>query len=195
MELMILRKNGYKPFSHCEEISTMEGLPSSMGSVYGKLFFNFSEMTENCENAIFCCTETSPEDLTRISHSVGAISARGGMTSHLSVIARGLGLPAVVGINYQIDRKNKRLIYNHKSYPEQSYIFLDGTKGKVYISLKPIYIQTEYIPSSHSYDILKSIYKTIEEISIIDVFKQYSIDFQVKIATIHNALNSIKFTL
>ncbi len=112
------------------------GLPASPGAVSGRIVFSSqsaSALKAKGEAAILVRLETSPEDISGIHDSAGVMTVRGGMTSHAAVIARGLGLPCVVGVNsVNINLSEKTLTSRDgRKFLEGEKITLDGTRGQV----------------------------------------------------------------
>ena len=112
------------------------GLPASPGAVSGRVAFSSqsaSVMATKGEFPILVRVETSPEDIAGIHDSVGVLTSRGGMTSHAAVIARGLGLPCVVGVSsLTINLGDKSLVFDDgRKFNEGDVITLDGTIGEV----------------------------------------------------------------
>jgi pyruvate,orthophosphate dikinase len=119
------------------------GLPASPGAAVGKIVFNsddakiFSE--EKGEDVVLVRLETSPEDIEGMHVSRGILTARGGMTSHAAVVARGMGKCCISGCSeLQIDEKNKKLKINGIELKELDYITLDGTTGEFYQGKLPV---------------------------------------------------------
>ena len=76
--------------------------------------------------------ETSPEDLEGMNIARGILTARGGMTSHAAVVARGMGKCCVSGAGaLKINYKNRTMTVNGKEYKEGDWITLNGTTGKI----------------------------------------------------------------
>jgi pyruvate,orthophosphate dikinase len=120
-----------------------KGLPASPGAAVGKIVFTADEATEwvnqEDENVILVRVETSPEDIEGMHVSEGFLTARGGMTSHAAVVARGMGKPCVAGCSdLVIDEKNKELRIGENKLKEGDYLTLDGTTGEVFIGQLPI---------------------------------------------------------
>lgn len=112
------------------------GLPASPGAVSGRIAFSSQAaniINSKGEPAILVRIETSPEDIAGIHDSVGVLTSRGGMTSHAAVIARGLGLPCVVGVNtLSMNISEKTMLSDDgKKFKEGDFITLDGTVGEV----------------------------------------------------------------
>lgn len=113
-----------------------KGLPASPGAATGKIVFHADEAEEwvkKGEKVILCRIETSPEDLRGMTVSEGIMTARGGMTSHAAVVARGMGKCCVASANdIQINYKTKTIAINNKILKEGDWISLDGSTGLVY---------------------------------------------------------------
>ncbi|MDD7305745.1 MAG: pyruvate, phosphate dikinase [Peptoniphilaceae bacterium] len=113
-----------------------QGLAASPGAAVGKIAFTADEAkerTENGETVILVREETSPEDLAGMVSAVGILTARGGMTSHAAVVARGMGKSCISGANIVVSEKDRVLKANGKTYTDQDVISIDGSTGKVYI--------------------------------------------------------------
>ena len=113
-----------------------KGLPASPGAATGKIVF-FADEAEKLraqgEDVILVRIETSPEDLAGMDAANGILTARGGMTSHAAVVARGMGKTCVSGAGeLDIDYKNRTLISRGVRFNEGDYISLNGTTGEVY---------------------------------------------------------------
>jgi pyruvate,orthophosphate dikinase len=115
-----------------------QGLPASPGAAVGEVVFTASEAFEKAQKGmavILVRTETSPEDIDGMHSSKGILTARGGMTSHAAVVARGMGTPCVAGCgDIEISEKAKTLTIKSKNLviKEGQFISLDGGTGKVY---------------------------------------------------------------
>ncbi len=114
------------------------GLPASPGAACGQIYFTAKEATEASkagQKVILVRLETSPEDIEGMNHSKGILTARGGMTSHAAVVARGMGTCCVAGCSeVRIDEANKKLYAagGKVVLSEGDFISLDGSTGKVY---------------------------------------------------------------
>ncbi len=113
-----------------------KGLPASPGAATGQIVFFADEAEEwvtKGKAVILCRIETSPEDLRGMNVAKGILTARGGMTSHAAVVARGMGKCCVSGAgSIQIDYKARTLTSNGKTYNEGDWISLNGSTGEVY---------------------------------------------------------------
>ncbi len=113
-----------------------EALPASPGAASGKICFTADkakEMGANKEKVVLVRLETSPEDIEGMAASQGVLTARGGMTSHAAVVARGMGTCCVAGcsaIKFADDGKSFTLGGN--TYKEGDVISFDGSTGKIY---------------------------------------------------------------
>ncbi len=112
------------------------GLPASPGAACGRIYFTAAEAEKavaDGNKAILVRQETSPEDLAGMVAAEGIMTARGGMTSHAAVVARGMGKCCVAGCSEAIvDEENKVLKVGELTFGEGDYISLNGTTGSVY---------------------------------------------------------------
>ncbi len=112
------------------------GLPASPGAAAGKAYFT-AETAANAGRkgikAILVREETTPEDIEGMDLSKGILTARGGMTSHAAVVARGMGRAAVVGCGaLRINEEARTLTVDGKVFKEGDDISIDGSTGNVY---------------------------------------------------------------
>ncbi len=114
-----------------------KGLPASPGAASGKVYFHASDVVTakaNGEKAILVRQETSPEDIEGMILAEGILTARGGMTSHAAVVARGMGKCCVAGCSeIRVDEDAKLIRADGITLKEGDYISLDGSSGIVYI--------------------------------------------------------------
>ena len=118
-----------------KHIPILKGLAASPGAVSGKIVLTSqkAERDGKSEPVILIRTETSPEDISGMSIARGILTARGGMTSHAAVIARGMGKPCVCGANQlMIDEKNHRIIIKTSIFNEGDFITINGSTGEVF---------------------------------------------------------------
>lgn len=119
-----------------KSIVIAEGLPASPGAACGKIAFNAAEAVErakNGEKVVLVRIETSPEDIEGMNAAEGILTARGGMTSHAAVVARGMGACCVAGCSaINVDEEKKKLFINGREFGSEDYISLDGSTGKIY---------------------------------------------------------------
>ncbi len=117
--------------------SIARGLPASPGAAVGKVVFNAEEArykTQEGENVILVRNETSPEDIEGMHAAKGILTARGGMTSHAAVVARGMGKCCVAGCSeLNISEKEKVIEIGEKTIREGDVITLDGGSGEVFV--------------------------------------------------------------
>ncbi len=113
-----------------------KGLPASPGAATGQIVFfaeDASEWYKAGKKIVMVRIETSPEDLAGMAVAEGILTARGGMTSHAAVVARGMGKCCVSGAgSLNIDYKTKTIKVDGKTYKEGDFISLNGTTGEVY---------------------------------------------------------------
>ena len=114
-----------------------KGLPASPGAACGKLYFTADDATAAAakgEKVVLARQETSPEDIEGMYASEGILTARGGMTSHAAVVARGMGTCCVAGCGELkiVESAKTMTTADGTVYKEGDYISLDGSTGNVY---------------------------------------------------------------
>ncbi len=113
-----------------------KGLPASPGAATGQIVFHADEAEEwaaKDKKVILVRIETSPEDLKGMNVAEGILTARGGMTSHAAVVARGMGKCCVSGAGgIKIDYKARTVNFDGQNYKEGDWISLNGSTGEVY---------------------------------------------------------------
>ncbi|MEG1014655.1 MAG: pyruvate, phosphate dikinase, partial [Clostridia bacterium] len=118
-----------------------KGLPASPGAAAGKVYFTAATAAAAGRSgiaAILVREETTPEDIEGMDFSKGILTARGGMTSHAAVVARGMGRAAVVGCGeLRINEEAKTLTVGGKVFHEGDELSLDGSTGSVYSGMIP----------------------------------------------------------
>jgi len=111
-------------------------LPASPGAAAGKVYFTADDAKaagERGERVILVRLETSPEDIEGMHAAQGILTARGGMTSHAAVVARGMGTACVSGCGeVRINEEEKYFDLGGRHMVEGDYISLDGSTGKIY---------------------------------------------------------------
>ena len=115
-----------------------EALPASPGAAAGKVYFTAEEAkkahADKGERVILVRAETSPEDIEGMHAAEGILTARGGMTSHAAVVARGMGTACVSGLGeLKIHEEEGYFELGGKVVKKGDYISLDGSTGKVYL--------------------------------------------------------------
>jgi len=114
-----------------------KGLPASPGAASGVVVFDAETATERAERGdavILVRVETSPEDIHGMHAAKGILTARGGMTSHAAVVARGMGRPCVSGVgSLAIDAKAKLFRVAGREIREGEVITIDGSTGEVMV--------------------------------------------------------------
>ncbi len=118
-----------------------QGLPASPGAACGQIVFHADDAQEWAKDGhkvVMVRIETSPEDLAGMSAAEGILTARGGMTSHAAVVARGMGKCCVSGAGaIVVDYKAKTLTIEGVTYKEGDYISINGSTGQVYAGQIP----------------------------------------------------------
>ncbi len=113
-----------------------KGLPASPGAAVGAVVFNSDEAEQRAaqgDSVILVRLETSPEDIHGMHAAAGVLTARGGMTSHAAVVARGMGKCCVTGASeVQIDYENNRFFVGNTVIHANDVITLDGSSGEVF---------------------------------------------------------------
>jgi pyruvate,orthophosphate dikinase len=109
-----------------------KGMAASPGAATGQIVF-FADEANKYPNSILVRIETSPEDLEGMNIAEGILTARGGVTSHAAVVARGMGKCCVSGAGaININYKTRIMTIAGKEYPEGEWISLNGSTGEVY---------------------------------------------------------------
>ena len=115
----------------------VKGLPASPGAATGQIVFfadDAAAWSASGKKVVMVRIETSPEDLAGMAVAEGILTARGGMTSHAAVVARGMGKCCVSGAGaLEIDYKNKTVDVDGITLKEGDYISINGTTGEVYV--------------------------------------------------------------
>ena len=118
-----------------------QGLPASPGAGCGQIVFHADDAQAwhaDGHKVVLVRIETSPEDLAGMSAAEGILTARGGMTSHAAVVARGMGKCCVSGVgSLNVDYKAKTVEIDGTVYKEGDYISINGTTGQVYAGEVP----------------------------------------------------------
>src|SRR5208283_4821013 len=124
------------PVAENEAVEIAKGLPAGPGGAEGKIVFTADDAeawAKRGEKVILVRNETSPEDVHGMHAAQAVLTARGGMTSHAALVARGWGKCCIVGASaLNIDAHKKEINVNDKIYREGEWITLNGTKGRVY---------------------------------------------------------------
>ena len=122
------------------------GLPASPGAAAGQVVFDAAEAFEWAEagkTVILVRAETSPEDIRGMAAAKGILTARGGMTSHAAVVARGMGKTCVVGASaLAVDEAAGEMLVNGRRVGRGDWITLDGSTGRVIVGVVPLVTPT-----------------------------------------------------
>ncbi|MBL6991302.1 MAG: pyruvate, phosphate dikinase [Bacteriovoracaceae bacterium] len=123
------------------KVTIAKGLPASPGAGAGEIVFD-SEKAADLQSAgravVLVRHETSPEDIQGMVAAKGILTAKGGMTSHAAVVARGMGKPCVAGCSAVIvDYANKLFLVKGQEFKEGDNITIDGATGEIYQGIIP----------------------------------------------------------
>ncbi len=116
------------------------GLPASPGAASGTITFTAEEAVEKSKKGqvILVRQETCPDDIHGMDAAKGILTARGGMTSHAAVVARGMGKPCIAGCEVlQISEENKEVIVDGRKIKEGDWLTIDGATGRVILGKVP----------------------------------------------------------
>ena len=117
------------------------GLAASPGAACGMVYFTAEEATaaaKSGKKVVLVRLETSPEDIEGMAHAQGILTARGGMTSHAAVVARGMGTCCVAGCGaLRVDEEAKTATIGDIVFHEGDWMSIDGSTGKVYAEAIP----------------------------------------------------------
>ena len=117
------------------------GLAASPGAACGMVYFTAEEATaaaKTGKKVVLVRLETSPEDIEGMAHAQGILTARGGMTSHAAVVARGMGTCCVAGCGaLRVDEEAKTATIGDVIFHEGDWMSIDGSTGKVYAEAIP----------------------------------------------------------
>ncbi len=117
-----------------------KGLTASPGAASGKAVFTADDAVEagHKEKVILVRTETCPDDIHGMDAAVGILTARGGMTSHAAVVARGMGTPCVAGCeSIKVSEHGKKFTAGSVTVKEGEWITIDGSTGEVMLGVMP----------------------------------------------------------
>lgn len=132
-----------------------KGLPAGPGGAAGQIVYSSKDAVEwasKGKQVILVREETNPEDVDGMRASQAILTARGGMTSHAALVARGWGKCCIVGCGaLKINPDKKILRINSKTYKEGEWLTLNGTKGNVYEGKLPMKETTEQSTLLHQF--------------------------------------------
>ncbi len=117
-----------------------KGLPASPGAASGKVVFTADDAVKQAkkEKVILVRPETTPDDIHGMDAAKGILTARGGMTSHAAVVARGMGKPCVAGCEtIKVDLKAEKFTVNNVTVKGGDFITIDGGTGRVILGKVP----------------------------------------------------------
>ena len=137
-----------------EKVATLlaSGLPAGPGGASGRVVFTADDAVEwatRGEQVVLVREETNPEDVAGMRAAVAILTARGGMTSHAALVARGWGMCCIVGAGeLEIDAPARRFTVGNHTVAEGDLVTLNGTAGKVYtgeLPLRETDVSSEYL--------------------------------------------------
>jgi len=140
MLVQLLHKQLDKKAKESAEVLA-KGLPASPGAALGKVVFDADDAVEEAKNGnvILVRTETSPEDIQGMAAAQGILTARGGMTSHAAVVARGMGKCCVAGAeSIKVFEDKQYFQVNGTQIQKGEWITLDGSTGEVFTGQIPV---------------------------------------------------------
>lgn len=117
-----------------------KGLPASPGAAVGRVVFTAEDAVTrgDTEKVILVRLETNPDDIAGMNIAQGVLTARGGMTSHAAVVARGMGKCCVVGCEeIKVNEKEKKFTVRGVEVKEGDYLSLNGSTGEVILGQVP----------------------------------------------------------
>ncbi len=124
------------PAAERESTVLAKGLPAGPGGATGQIVFTANDAVEwarQGKNVILVREETNPEDVEGMRAAIGILTARGGMTSHAALVARGWGKCCIVGCGaLHVDVHAKTMRVGDRTFNEGEYLTLNGTRGYVY---------------------------------------------------------------
>lgn len=135
------------PGAELNAIPLAQGLPAGPGGAIGQIVFTSEKAVKwarNGKKVILVREETNPEDIEGMRAAVGILTARGGMTSHAALVARGWGKCCIVGASaFKINAEQKKLAMGARMFTEGDVLTLNGTGGLVYEGKLPMKDATE----------------------------------------------------
>lgn len=125
---------------HWRDDPTAQGLPASPGKVHGRMVFRTSDWRHmRSADLISVADEYHAEDIELLLACQGAVSARGGKTSHGAVVCRGIGKPAVAGVEaMQVDDRTRTVRIGVSVYDEGTWLVVDGDEGSIRFTEHPV---------------------------------------------------------
>jgi len=169
------------------------GLPGSPGFAHGKIVFRTSDWRNLDEDSLICVAEEyHPDDIDLIWRCQGAVTSRGGKTSHAAVICRGMRKPAVVGAEgLSIDEKTRILRCGDSSYREGTWLFVDGNTGVLRFTENPARFP-QYVVNSKVAQYVQRLAQVLESFDDKE-FEGLSLPLQYHLANLKRALRSIGY--
>ena len=126
------------PVVETDHSPSLKGLPASPGAIAGKIVFRSTPLSQVTKDCILVAEDTSPDDFPIMAKCGGILTKTGGFTCHSAVVARGIGVPAVVGADDITFTKPGWFAFGGNHIQEGSTITIDGTKGEVFLGWYPV---------------------------------------------------------
>ncbi|MEA3306823.1 MAG: pyruvate, phosphate dikinase, partial [Elusimicrobiota bacterium] len=144
-----------------------KGLPAGPGGAFGQIVFTAHEAVkwaQNGKQVILVREETNPEDVEGMRAAQAVLTARGGMTSHAALVARGWGKCCIVGCSdIEIDLKAKKMTIAGEKLSEGAWITLNGSKGNIYAG------KLEMVEAGENNELLNSFLKICDSVRALKV--------------------------
>lgn len=192
---MIMQYSGIRVNTDTGQVIVVSNaLSASPGHATGKVHLLTDPLPGDGPPLILVCREVSPEDLDHIDACVGGLSARGGMTSHLAVILRGMGKPGVVGAS-DLSITKKGVQVQTIDIPRDAYVYVDGNTGRFAFSNEPFQFDPEYQTDTNVVFLSSVLADILKQTSNRKHFSSLSIKDQTHIAELLSALNKIGIEL
>jgi phosphohistidine swiveling domain-containing protein len=172
---------------------TIDGIAASHGIVHGKLIFRDSKTIWVGHQPLILLVpdSLSPEDISFFRRCEGGIGIRGGQTSHLAVVSRGLNKPAVVGCGGEFDARSRSYrLPDGDLIPEFNDVILDGSNGRVAFSASPLF-EARYTKNPAIAEFAELLCGVVAKIRSNSEFGKLAISDQWHVAELSNRLRKV----
>src|ERR1035438_424483 len=170
--------------------SSVHGLPASPGLAVGQLVFRDARLRDRRSGAlVFLADDSYPEDIHILEKCCAAIGLRGGMTSHLAVVCRGMQIPAVTGCGGKVDLRKRRLeTTDGQTVPEFTTALVDGRTGRAGFS--DAAVRPQWVTSDKSKELASRIMMCCEQFPH-SRFKNLPVETQWHIPELKNRMRDV----